>query len=65
MDTYKWKDIDYLPDKDDWIKSAKNNETTAINALYAKEEEEEEEVYPAYISKHNSKCKNQVLLLII
>ena len=35
------------------IYSQKNYVTTALNVLYAKKEE----IYPAYVSKHNSICE--------
>ena len=35
---------------DDWEKFEKNNLTIALNILYIKEKE----IFPAYISKHNS-----------
>ena len=44
-----------------WLKkNEKNNVTIALNVLYAKKEK----IYPAYVSKHNSNCEKQVMLLI-
>ena len=42
-------------------KSEKNNVTIALNVLYAKKEK----IYPAYVSKYNSNCEKQVILLMI
>ena len=39
----------------------KNNLTIAVNVLYIKEKE----TYPAYISKINSNCKKNIILLMI
>ena len=42
----------HLPsEKDNWKKCDKNIVTIALNVLYAKKEK----IYPAYVSKHNSK----------
>ena len=40
----------------------KINVTVAVNVLYVTKEKK---IYPAYISKHNSNCEKQVILLII
>ena len=42
-------------------KIEKNNVTIALNVLYAKKIY----IYPACVSKHNSNCEKQVILLII
>ena len=42
-------------------KISEKNVTIALNVLYAKREK----IYPDYISKHNSNCEKQVLLLTI
>ena len=52
----------YPLEKGDWIKFKKNNQTIAFNVLCVKEEEE---MYPVYISKHNSKHEKQVNFLVI
>ena len=39
----------------------KNNPTIALNILYIKGKE----IYPRYISKHNSTRENQIILLMI
>ena len=46
---------------DDWKTFAKNNPTIALNILHIKEKEK----CPAYISKINSKCEKQTILLMI
>ena len=61
MNTYNWEGINYPSEKDDWKKFEKNNVTIALNVLYAKKEK----IYPAYVSKHNSNCEKQVILLMI
>ena len=43
----------YPPAKDDQIKLEKKNQTITLNVLLAKDEEEE--IYYAYLSKHNTK----------
>ena len=40
-------------------KVGKRNLTIALNVLYIKIEK----LYPAYVSKHNSNCKKQVIPL--
>ena len=39
----------------------KNNVTIALKVLYAKKEKR----YPAYVSKHNSNCEKELILIII
>ena len=39
----------------------KNSSTVALNVLYIKEKE----ICPAYVSKINSNCKKQIILLMI
>ena len=39
----------------------RNNAIIALNVLYIKEKE----IYPAYISKHNSTREEQIILLMI
>ena len=61
MNKYKWQGINFSPEKNYWKKFVKNNVTIAQNILYAKKEK----IYLAYVSKHNSNCEKQVILLII
>ena len=58
---YDWEGINYPSEKDDWKKIEKNNVTIALNVLYAKKEK----IYQAYVSKHNSNCQKQVIILMI
>ena len=53
--------INYPSKIDDWKTFEKNNPTIARNILHAKEKE----ICPAYISKINSNCQKQVILLMI
>ena len=46
---------------DDWKTFEKNNRAIALNILYTKEKE----IHPAYISKHNSTHKKQIILLMV
>ena len=59
INKYNWKGINFPSEKDDWKTFERNNVTIALNVLYAKKE------YPAYVSKHNSNRKKQVILLMI
>ena len=61
MNKYNWKKINYPSKIDDWKSFEKNNPTIARNILYIKEKE----IFPAYISKINSNCEKQIILLII
>ena len=60
IDKYNWEEINYPSEKDDWKKFEKNNVTIALNVLCP-----EKKVYPAYVSKQNSKREKQVVLLMI
>ena len=50
-----------LSEIDDWKTFEKNNSTIGHNFLYIKEKE----LCPAYISKINSNCEKQIILLMI
>ena len=58
INKYKWEEINFLSEKDDWKNFEKNNATIAFNVFYAKKEK----IYPACVSKHNSNRKKQVIL---
>ena len=45
---------------DDWKTFEKNNPTIALNILYTKEKE----IFPVYISKIDSNCEKQIILLM-
>ena len=49
-----WKGISCLSRKTEWGNYEKNNLTSFLNVLYVKKIK----IYPAYISKHNSKRTN-------
>ena len=55
------KGINYSSKIDDWKTIEKNNATIALKTLYSKEKE----ICPAYISKINSNCEKQIILLTI
>ena len=61
INKYNWNGINYPQKINDWKTSKKNNPTIDINILYIKEKE----LYPAYISKHNSTPEKQIILLMI
>ena len=53
--------INYPSKIDDWKTFEKNNPIIALNILYTKEKE----ISPAYISKSNSNCEKQIILLMV
>ena len=53
--------INYPSKIDDWKTFEKNNRAVALNILCTKEKE----ICPAYISKRNSDCEKQIILLMI
>ena len=59
---YNWKDINFLSHKEDWERFEQNNKEIALNILFVPYNKKE--IRPAYISKHNHKRKNQVILLM-
>ena len=61
INKYNKEGINFTSENNDWSKFEKNNVTIALNVLYAKKEK----IYPAYVSKHNSNCEKQVILLMI
>ena len=61
MNKYNWKGINYPSKIDDWKTFEKNNPTIALNILYIKEKE----IYPTYISRHNSTHEKQIILSMI
>ena len=56
-----WEGINFTSAKDDWEKFEKKKVTIALSVSYAKKEE----INPAYVSKHNSNRKKQVILLMV
>ena len=61
INKYNWEGINYPSKIDDWKTFEKNNLTIALNILYNKEKE----ICSAYISKINSNCEKQIILLMI
>ena len=61
INKYNWNGINYPSEKDHWKTFGKINLTIAFNILYIKEKE----ICPAYISKINSNCEKQIILLMI
>ena len=61
INKYNWNEIKYPSKIDDWKTFEKNNPTIALDILHIKEKE----IYPAYISKHNSTREKQIILLMI
>ena len=61
LNKYNWKGINYPSKIDDWKSSEKNNPTIDLNIMCTKEKE----ICPAYISKINSNCEKQIILLMI
>ena len=56
-----WEEINIPSEIDDWKKFEKNNVRIALNVLYARKEK----INPAYVSKYNSNCEKEVILLMI
>ena len=63
MNKCNWNGIKYPSKIDDWKTFEKNNSIIALNILHIKEKEKE--IYPAYLSKHNSTREKQIILLMI
>ena len=60
---YNWKEINFSPHQEDWDNFEKNNKSTALNVLFVPHNTRQ--IRHAYLSKHNSDRKNQVILLMI
>ena len=58
---YNWKGINYPLKIDDWKTFQKNVPTIALNISYIKEKQ----ICSAYISKINSNCEKQIIVLMI
>ena len=58
---YNWKRIKYPSKIDDWKKFQKTNPTIACDVLCIKEKD----ICPAYISKADSNCEKQIILLMV
>ena len=60
IDNYNWEGINCPSEKDYRKKIEKSYLAIALDVLYAKKEK----IHPAYVSKHNSNCEKQVILLM-
>ena len=60
---YNWKETDFPSHSKDWKKFEQNNKTISINILILPYNTKQ--IRHAYKSKHNFKCENQVILLMI
>ena len=61
INKYNWEGINYPSKINDWKTFEKNDPTIALNIFYIKEKE----ICPAYISKINSNCEKQIIILMI
>ena len=61
INKYNWDRINLSSEKDDWYEFEKNAGKIALSVLYAKKEK----MYSANLSKHNSNCEQEVILLMI
>ena len=61
INKYNWKGINYPKKIDDWKTFGKNNPATAFNIFCIKEKK----ICSAYISKLNSNCGKQIMLIMI
>ena len=61
INKYNWKGINYPSKIDEWQTFEKNNPKIALNILYIKEKEK----CSAYISKINSNCEKQIIIIMI
>ena len=58
-----WKEIDFSSHGKDWKKFESNNQLIFLNTLYVPYNTKE--IRHASKSKHNFKCENQVIILMI
>ena len=63
IDKCNWKERDAPLHSQDWEKFEQNNKTIALNILFVPHNTEK--IRLAYKSKHNFKCNNQAILLMI
>ena len=63
IDQYNWNEIDFPSHSKDWKKLEQNNNATALNILFVPCNTKK--IRLACKSKHNFKCENQVILLMI
>ena len=60
INNYNWKDIEFPSNAKDYKKFEKNNNTIALNILYAPFNTRQ--IRPSYISKHNHKRDNLLMI---
>ena len=60
---HNWKDIVFPLQKKDWKKFEPDNESIVLNILFVPHNSQQ--IKHAYKSKHNVKCQNQVIPLVI
>ena len=63
IDQHNWKEINFQSQKGNWREFELNNESIALNILYAPYNTKE--IRHAYKSKYNLKRKNQAILLML
>ena len=62
VNKYNWEGIYFPSEKDDWKKIEENNLTIALNVCMLKNIYID--IYPTYVSKHNSNQEKQIILLV-
>ena len=63
INKYNWEGINFPAGSKEWQKFEQNNDTIALNILYA--EKNTKKINIVYKSKYNNKRKKQVILLMI
>ena len=63
IDQHNWKEIDFPSQSKDWKKFEQISKTIVLYIFFVPHNTEERRL--AYKSKHNIKCENQVILLMI
>ena len=63
IDQHNWKEINFTSQKEDRKKFKLNNKSIAFNILCVPYNIKE--IRPVYVSKHNLKRENEVILLVI
>ena len=63
INQYNRREVDFPSEQKDWKKFELNNKSIALNILFVPYNTEK--IRLAYKSKHNFKCKNQIILLMI
>ena len=63
VDQYTWIEIDFPSNSKEWKNFELNNKSIALNVLFVPYNTEK--IRLVYKSKHNFKCENQVILLMI